>query len=168
MPIRTTMSHPLDRPGWGALTTRPAALAEGDARAVRLMRDYGVFAAAADASTESLSALTRLIPEGDTFWLVETDPALPPGAVIRKQALCHQMVADALTSAEPPSFEIVPLGEADAPEMFARGGVTKPGPYNERTHRLGDFVGVKRDGRLVAMAGERMRPAGFTEVSGVC
>src|ERR1044072_8733699 len=168
MPIRTTMSHPVARRVWGALPPRQAALAEGDARAVRLMRDYGVFAAAADASTESLSALTRLIPEGETVWLGQAGPALPPGAAIRKQALCHQMGADALTSAEPPSFEIVPLGEADAPEMFALARLTEPGPYNERTHRLGDFVGVKRDGRLVAMAGERMRPAGFTEVSGVC
>ena len=58
--------------------------------------------------------------------------------------------------------------EADAPEMLALATLTKPGPFFDKTHRLGDFIGVKRDGRLIAMAGERMKPAGFTEVSGVC
>jgi predicted GNAT family acetyltransferase len=52
--------------------------------------------------------------------------------------------------------------------MFALANLTRPGPFCERTHRLGDFVGVKVDGQLVAMAGERLRLPGFTEVSGVC
>ena len=52
--------------------------------------------------------------------------------------------------------------------MLALATLTKPGPFAGRTHELGSFVGVKHDGRLVAMAGERMRPEGFTEVSAVC
>jgi predicted GNAT family acetyltransferase len=57
--------------------------------------------------------------------------------------------------------------------MLALANLTKPGPFFERTHRLGDFIGVKvPDGkggrRLAAMAGERMRLPGFTEVSGIC
>lgn len=163
-----TAAHPLDRPVWNALTSRQAALAEGDARAWRMMRDYGVFAAAADASPESLEALAALIPDGDVVWLVETYPVVPPGAEVRKQALCHQMIAEALTPAAAPAFEIVKLGEADAPEMFVLARLTRPGPYYERTHQLGAFVGVKHEGRLIAMAGERMRLDGFTEVSGVC
>lgn len=163
------MAHPLDRPVWSALTSRQSALAEGDARAWRLMRDYGVFGAAADQSAESQAALATLVPEGGELWLVERDKVTPPpGTAIVRQALCHQMIAAALSPAAPPAFEIVPLGEADAGEMFALARLTEPGPYAARTHRLGDFVGVKRDGRLVAMAGERMRPDGFTEVSGVC
>jgi predicted GNAT family acetyltransferase len=52
--------------------------------------------------------------------------------------------------------------------MLALALLTKPGPFFERTHRLGAFIGVRIDGRLVAMAGERMRINEFTEVSGVC
>ncbi|MEI9963878.1 MAG: GNAT family N-acetyltransferase [Caulobacteraceae bacterium] len=52
--------------------------------------------------------------------------------------------------------------------MLALATLTQPGPFFARTHQLGDFIGVKQEGRLVAMAGERMRPTGFTEVSGVC
>jgi hypothetical protein len=61
------------------------------------------------------------------------------------------------------------LGEADAPQMFALARLTQPGPFFERTHALGDFIGVKDDGgRLLAMAGERLRPPGYTEVSAIC
>jgi len=66
------------------------------------------------------------------------------------------------------SVDLVPLGAADAPEMLALATLTEPGPFGPRTHELGGFLGVKLDGRLVAMAGERMKPEGFTEVSGVC
>jgi len=33
---------------------------------------------------------------------------------------------------------------------------------------MGNFLGIRNGGRLVAMAGERMRFPGYTEVSGVC
>ncbi|HYE45032.1 MAG TPA: GNAT family N-acetyltransferase [Caulobacter sp.] len=52
--------------------------------------------------------------------------------------------------------------------MLALATLTRPGPFFERTHELGDFVGIKQGGRLIAMAGERLAPDGFTEVSGVC
>ena len=67
-----------------------------------------------------------------------------------------------------PDFEVALLGEEDAPQMRALAELTRPGPFSMRTHRLGGFIGVKQDGRLVAMAGERMRMDGFAEVSGVC
>jgi predicted GNAT family acetyltransferase len=52
--------------------------------------------------------------------------------------------------------------------MLALATLTKPGPFLPRTHELGQFWGVKENGRLIAMAGERMKLPGFTEVSGVC
>jgi predicted GNAT family acetyltransferase len=45
---------------------------------------------------------------------------------------------------------------------------SQAGPFFSRTHQLGDFIGVRVDGQLVAMAGQRMRPDGYTEASGVC
>ena len=66
------------------------------------------------------------------------------------------------------AFEILPLGEADAAEMLALATLTKPGPFFSRTHQLGGFIGVRVGGQLAAMAGERMRPDGYTEASGVC
>ncbi len=94
------------------------------------------------------------------------------GAVPGTAGVSHtlvQMTAETLTAAGAPGFAIVELGEAEAGEMLALATLTEPGPFFGRTHQLGDFVGVKDSaGRLIAMAGERMKPRGFTEVSGVC
>jgi len=162
-------AHPLDRPVWSALTSRQAPLALGDGRAVRLHPDYGLFAAAADGSAQSLAALAGLIPADGGLATVGVDePGPVPGAAGEPHRL-WQMTCVTLTPAAGPDFAIVPLDDADAPQMLALATLTRPGPFMARTHRLGDFVGVKdADGRLLAMAGERMKPAGFTEVSGVC
>lgn len=160
--------HPLDRPVWLALTTRQAPLALGDRRALRLAPDYGVFAAAADDSAESQAALADLCPAGGGIALVElNEPAPPPGLTVIDRGLCWQMLAETLTPGDA-AFPIAALGEADAAEMFELATLTRPGPFFARTHQLGEFVGVRVDGHLAAMAGERMQAPGFTEVSGVC
>jgi len=64
--------------------------------------------------------------------------------------------------------EIVELGDADSPEMIELTALTKPGPFGKRTHELGTYLGIRREGKLVAMAGERMKVPGWTEVSAVC
>lgn len=159
----------LNRPVWNALITRWAPIAQGDARAWRIDRDYGVFGAAADRSPESLAALAALVPEQGELWMVERDdwPA-PPGTRFLRQAGVVQMVCETLAPWTPPPFEIVDLGEADAPAMYELAMLTRPGPYAAHTNRLGAFVGIKGDGELVAMAGERMKMPGLSEVSGVC
>ncbi len=162
------MRHPLDRPVWNTLTTKLAHLAEGGGRAWRMRPDYGPFVAAADASPDSLASMAVLIPAGGAAWTIEGDEAPPPpGTEVRFRGLYHQMIAEAVVRPDPP-FAMVQLGEADAPEMLALATLTVPGPFVRPTHRIGAFYGVKQEGRLVAMAGERMQLDGFTEVSGVC
>lgn len=163
------MSHPLDRPIWSALTTRQAGIAERVCEAVRLRPDYGVFAAAADASENSRIALNYLDCGSEGLWLLERDEVTPPPGllVVHHTVPCVQMIADHVVASKP-DFEVERLTEADAPDMFALARLTEPGPFFEHTHRMGNFIGVKQEGRLVAMAGERLRPEGFTEVSGVC
>ncbi len=161
-------AHPLDRPVWSTLTSRQASLGFGDTRALRFDPAYALFAAAADASPESQAALSALNISPHGMGLVEAgDMPLPPGCTVRAQAACVQMTASAL-SAGGREIAFEALGEGDAADMLALATLTVPGPFFGKTHRLGDFIGVKRDGRLIAMAGERMRPTGFTEVSGVC
>ena len=150
------MVHRLDRPVWSTLSTRQRDLTLGDGRALRFQPRYNVFGAAADGSRENLAALAELIPTDGSLWVVEAEPFIPPpGVVAVKAAVCAQMVAEAPKP-------------GDAAQMLALATLTEPGPFFEATHQLGAFVGIKQDGRLVAMAGERMRPPGYTEVSGVC
>ncbi len=131
---------------------------------------FGLFAAAADGSPESLTALAALVPERGAVALVEAELFPPVPGTVSEQRRVWQMTAERLTdfASSPPAFEIEPLTNDDGPEMLALATLTEPGPFFARTHELGDFVGVKREGRLAAMAGERLRPTGFTEVSGVC
>jgi ribosomal protein S18 acetylase RimI-like enzyme len=174
MSLSRPLAHPLDRPAWSALTTGWSHLALGDGRALQLAPQYGPFAAAADLSPANMAALSGFEIGPDGLWLVETEEtaAPPPGLAIKLQAVVNQMVAQAITPDDSRTgeaeFEVVALTEADAAEMRALAHLTRPGPFAERTHQLGDFIGVKLDGKLAAMAGERMRPAGFSEVSGVC
>jgi len=163
------MNHPLDRPIWSTLTSRQADLALGDARtALGFDPAEARSVRAAAASPESLRAMAALNISPHGMGTVEAGQApLPPGVRVRSTAAIMQMTASALNGGgRDIAFE--PLGEADAADMLALATLTVPGPYFEKTCRLGDFIGVKQDGRLIAMAGERMRPSGFTEVSGVC
>lgn len=160
--------HPLDRPVWSALSTRQRPLAQGDGRALRFDPRYGPFAAAADASPESLAALAALDPGEGGLRLAERRPfPAPPGLEIASVSTLVQMVARRVEAAGD-DLDVVVLADADAPEMQALAALTRPGPFSTLTHRLGRFIGVRRGGVLAAMAGERMQPEGFCEVSGVC
>jgi len=164
-------THPLDRPILAMLAGRRQAglaIVRGGAR--RLDPAYGIFAVLAGDELASREALGELVREHGDVALVEPGPAPGiPGTQVVSEALCWQMIAEGPDEPAPaPAFEILDLTPADAGEMLALATLTRPGPFVARTPELGDFVGVKLDGRLVAMAGERMKPDGFTEVSGVC
>jgi len=163
------VSHSLDRPIWSALTTRQADIAERVGSAVRLQPDYGVFAAAADASEKCRIALNYIDCDAQGLWLLEADEVEPPPGmlILHHRAPCVQMIADHIVAPKP-EFEVEKLTEADAPAMLELARMTEPGPFFEHTHRMGDFIGVKAKDLLIAMAGERLRPEGYTEVSGVC
>ncbi len=77
-----------------------------------------------------------------------------------------QMLGERVTGAE--CAEAIPLGAADVPEMPEIVAQTEPGPFLNRTIELGRYLGIRRDGALVAMAGERFRLDGWTEISAVC
>jgi predicted GNAT family acetyltransferase len=162
------MRHPLDRPVWTALTTRHSPLARGGPLAKRYPPTIVPFAASADSSAESLRALEELVPPGDTVVMPEADDiALPPGLAAVSIVKGVQMIAD--DQLQRVSDErIQRLTEADAAEMLALATLTKPGPFTLQAMSLGEFWGVKIDGRLAVMAGERMKQPGYTELSGVC
>jgi predicted GNAT family acetyltransferase len=162
------MSHVLDRPVWNALTTAHAGLAQGDARARRYPPSIVPFAAAADASPESLAALAALPGPGEAMAIVEAiRHDVPPGldTVLRDDIV--QMVARQ-PYARISDERIAPLTTPDAAEMLALATLTKPGPFTLEAQALGTFWGIRIDGRLAAMAGQRFRVPGFGELSGLC
>lgn len=162
------MDHPLDRPIWTALTTRQAHLALEVGGIRRFPSAFAPFAATAEGTAESFARLAALVPEGEPIVLQQAamiEP--PPGLTLIRHAETVQMVARHVP--EPASgLEVAVLGPGDAPAMLALAQLTKPGPFARRTHELGRFVGIRHEGQLVAMAGERMKAEAFTEISGVC
>jgi predicted GNAT family acetyltransferase len=162
------MSHVLDRPVWNALATCHAAHAEGGPLARRYDPTIIPFAAARDASAASLAALATLPRQGEQMMLAQRDPiVVPSGLATAVAGAVAQMV---LQRPPPPVSDarIERLGEADAAGMLALAALTNPGPFTLRARALGDFFGIRIDGRIAAMAGERMKVAGYSEVSGVC
>lgn len=162
--------HVLDRPVWDTLSGRHSRLAVGGELARRFAPDVGPLACARDDSPRSLEALAELVPPEGSLILLQADPvALPPSLAARSTASGVQMVLERLAPM-PAGFDsrIERLGDADVPAMVALATLTKPGPFETGTPKLGDFWGIKEDGVLLAMAGERMKHPGYCEVSGVC
>jgi ribosomal protein S18 acetylase RimI-like enzyme len=65
-------------------------------------------------------------------------------------------------------IRLLPLNIAHVNEMVQLATLTKPGPFGSRTIEFGHYYGVFEDNRLVAMAGQRLHPLKYTEVSAVC
>jgi predicted GNAT family acetyltransferase len=161
-------SNLLDNPVWSALSTTHASFAEGDDLAKRYPVDAAPFAATRDQSAESYHSLARLLgPEGTAAFPLATMPVLPTGWTVVRRVESDQMVWNTQT---PPlvehSFEELNISHVD--EMLALVELTKPGPFRKRTPELGSYLGIREAGQLVAMAGERLKPCGFTEISAVC
>src|SRR5258708_39743654 len=97
--------HPLDRPIWSAVTARQANLALGDGRAVRLAPDYGLFAAAADGSPQSLASLAALVPAGGQAALVAAAAPPPgPGSAAVPPSVSPPSAPAPATARRPPPF----------------------------------------------------------------
>ena len=162
------MPHLLDRPIWSALTGPHAGLAHGTPAALRYDANISPFAAPADQDPQSLAALHRLVQPGETIVLVEAGPvALPSELVAVSTAQAVQMIATrAIPVAHDPRLHR--LGAADEADMYELATLTRPGPFARHSMRLGEFWGIRQQGRLIAMAGERMRQDDWTEMSGVC
>jgi ribosomal protein S18 acetylase RimI-like enzyme len=163
------LSEPLDRPVWHALNGRQEHLCIAQGAAVRIDPRYGPFAAAYDSGDEAQAALAATLrgPE-DRIGVVELEPwRAPPATAVVGGGELVQMVFEGEISGDHADPRVVRLGEGDAADMAALAGATEPGPWGVSTHRYGDYYGVRIDGRLAAMAGERMLLPGFAEVSGV-
>lgn len=174
-------SLPLDHPVWSALTTRQTHLRQGDRLACRYLSDIAPFAAISPEPPQPQSAwqaLYELLQPGEQVALLSLEALNPleprdasgsAGAWQQERlGKIHQMVAPGRVDAAIDDHDVIRLTDADAPEMFDLAQRTKPGPFGKGTHRTGNYIGIRDEGRLIAMAGERMQLDGFVEISAVC
>lgn len=160
------MASPLDNPAWTSLTGPHADFAERHGQVLRYRPDVATFVALPDRPDADVwSDVAALAGPGGIVPI--TTPHTPPAdweVVERIDAV--QLVDDGVRVAG--DAEAVRLGAADVPEMMDLVERTQPGPFRPRTVELGTYLGIRRDGALVAMAGERLHPPGWTEISAVC
>jgi ribosomal protein S18 acetylase RimI-like enzyme len=162
--------HPLDNVIWKALTTTDARFAESYGSARRFPHEVTALGAFSGRGQEGFESVSGLLPAGGSVALFLNTPTEPPSGlgleVIRAIPLLR-MLHDG-RKPNLPEQDFVELGESDVPEMMALTELTKPGPFGKRTRELGTYLGIRRQGQLVAMAGERLKLPGYTEVSAVC
>jgi len=160
-------SHPLDNPPWQSLLGAHARFAESVGEAVRYQSDVAPFAALPDDPSPTYwNDLVALVGAGHQLLLVDGPPDVPSDWTMLGQTQGVQLTGDDLDVEPYP--EAIVLGPADVPEMIELVERTKPGPFRVRTIELGRYLGVRVDGELIAMAGERLNPPGWVEISAVC
>ena len=161
--------EPLDNPIWSCLTTRHAHLAIGGARACRYAASISPVGALPGDGIDQAAALESVVEVGDDFAVfAPTVPALPSNWETLFESRLFQMIRSDRTLLPEGNAEVVDLTVKDVPEMLALVEIAKPGPFRQRTVELGNYIGVREEGRLIAMTGERLWVGDFHEVSAVC
>ena len=168
MPLAGAAAHPLDNVIWSALTSQHSAFAQGGTLARRYPADVAPFIAMPDTTAESFAAMAQIMTQTDHAALFTVDPlTLPDCFEIVFTKDLDQMIGPTIpVSLEAP--HITQLGAADVDHMMALVDLAKPGPFAPRTYELGNYLGIRVDGKLAAMSGERMHLDGYTEISAVC
>lgn len=158
----------LDNPIWNSLSTTHASFAEGDDLAKRYPVAVTPLAATRDQSAESYDSLAQLLgPGGGAGLALDAPPALPAGWTLVQELRLAQMIWTSVV-APPVEHGVEDLNISNVQEMLMLTELTKPGPFGKRTPELGSYIGIRDAGQLVAMAGERLRLPGYTEISAVC
>ena len=163
------MSHPLDNPNWNALNTGSHSLSFGTDRVRLVNREMGFFAGLPAYEKENLDELNDFLEAGQRVILFPPDHLpLDEKWKIHNDRELLQLVCERDFSLVEPQDEIYPLNESHVSEMLALTQLTKPGPFLNKTIDFGDYFGFFSEGKLVSMAGSRLSPSPYTEVSAVC
>jgi ribosomal protein S18 acetylase RimI-like enzyme len=166
--VSSTDEARLDNPVYAALSGAHARFAQTCGHALRYPADVAPFLALpSEPSREDWRSATELVPPGTYVGIVHDGGAdVPETWKTLQEFEVVQMIGEHVNGVDAP--EAIPLGAHDVPEMLELVRQTDPGPFLHRTIELGDYVGIRRDSELVAMAGERLHFDGWTEISAVC
>ena len=163
------MPHPLNNPIWEALSTKQSHFNKGNEELKYFPKDVAPFIALKNWDEKDLETLDEQAPAVRSFSvLIANEIPLPDSFELVFTTPLYQMICPGLKPVVNPDVHIRSLGDADIPMMLELTGMTKPGPFYERTIDFGNYIGIFDNDKLVAMAGDRLSVDGFTEVSAIC
>lgn len=163
----TVMASPLDNPVWTSLATRHRAIALGSDVLRRYPRTYAPFLGVARAGVAADALLTSLLGPGETAWIIGATPRVGPTLRLAFSETLAQLVCTTPVPATD-GPEITTIDAARSADASALTALVYPHYFRERTLELGRYFGIYRDGRLAALAGERMGDPGHVELSAIC
>jgi GNAT superfamily N-acetyltransferase len=156
----------LDNPAWHALTETHSRFATGTDALKKYDPDIVLFAGMDTKTTGLENQLDQVFLQQDSFFLFDNFPPLPENYQVETVIECLQMVCDKPVDVRI-TEKLIQLDETHTTEMFALVNQVFPGYYLPQTRRMGDYFGIFKETKLVAMAGERLCMEGFTEISAV-
>jgi GNAT superfamily N-acetyltransferase len=158
----------LDDPIWNSLVTDHSRFSIGGELAKRYPAEIGPFVGVREMTREAFDELERLLKPGERLYLVGREEPFPTDLKVGHHEPITQMIAEQRVPIVEIGQEVTVLTEADISDMLELIELTFPGYFRAETRKLGTYIGIRDNGKLVAMAGERMSMTGFREVSAVC
>ncbi len=159
-------TNSLDNPVWNALNSHHRHLAIKGKLSARYPPDAFNAAAMPEYNASGFRDLRDLVETDETIGVVGPLPTNLPGWKVLQTGQLSQMICEELKPA--PHVDAVTLTVDDVPEMLDLISLAQPGPFLPRTIEMGQYLGLRQNGQLVALAGERLHPTGFCEISAVC
>jgi len=159
----------LNNPIWSALTSAQAHFASGGPLAKRYPAEVAPFIAVSEPTPAAAAALAELVSPGEVVNIVSVTPKLEDGWELLATGNIVQMIwREDAPVPEEDMTGILPLSDADTPDMLELTALVFPGYFRRRTPEMGEYFGIRQDGLFAAMAGERMKLHGHEEISAVC
>jgi predicted GNAT family acetyltransferase len=155
-------------PVWHALRTTHCRFAALAGNACRYPADVAPFAAIAAPDRSAFEAFRSLLLPGESVWVIGDRYPSMPELTCEETLECLQMVLPREVEPPDPALEIVQLSQANAQEMVTLTDLAFPGFFRVRTCEMGTYYGVRANGDLIAMGGERLMVQDYAEISGVC
>jgi predicted GNAT family acetyltransferase len=163
------MNHPLDNPAFNALSTGNKYLSNPNETAKHFSKETSPFIGLAETTKEKLVELYNAIPYSSVFvYISSVEVDFPEPWIVLQKMECLQMVCENPTREAKTTEPLIPLTDEHIPAMLALTKLTAPGPFSERTIDFGHYKGIFDGDKLVAMAGQRLNPTPYAEISAVC
>ncbi|RYY36457.1 MAG: GNAT family N-acetyltransferase [Sphingobacteriaceae bacterium] len=163
------MEHVLDNPAWNALLSGNKHLANGNHHAKYFDADVSPFAGMPQYTSKNFNDIHKLLPANAIRLFVDINELNVP---TRWKKLAYIKGWQMVYSAELPQIEntsiLTELTTQHVPQMISLARLTNPGPFEQRTIEMGSYQGIFNNDELIAMAGQRLQPSGYIEVSAVC